>query len=215
MSAQLDVERWLREKTFSCALGRVSPAQCERNRNRPGLFDQHERVNPLNGPSETYKPAACTNCRDWERFCQNCRPGSFSAGEIDQAAGDFSGPEDQPTTPISEISMDSQPVGATLKCGCGAEFAPYKHGALVVKKLCPRCFYSRHSATKKADAAPSDRAARQAGCEAASHISIDFPGQDERLFKRIEELARNQRRTMEAQVLYWLENMVPELREEA
>lgn len=31
------VEEWLAEHTFECPVGRVSPAQCERNRGKPSL----------------------------------------------------------------------------------------------------------------------------------------------------------------------------------
>lgn len=54
MRVNPEVERWLKENTFRCALGRVSPETCERLRARP-LY------------GTTPRPFACRTCRSWKR----------------------------------------------------------------------------------------------------------------------------------------------------
>jgi len=55
------IEEWLKKKVFECNLGRVSPAQCRANRERP-RFDDGGR-----GP---FMPAVCEKCTDWREKMQ-------------------------------------------------------------------------------------------------------------------------------------------------
>lgn len=69
------VEEWLAEHTFECPVGRVSPAQCERNRGKPSLREYnwlgdkkelYRKYPDWGGPKDGFKPAECEVCRDWE-----------------------------------------------------------------------------------------------------------------------------------------------------
>ena len=62
------VEKWLAENTFECPVGRVSPAQCERNRGKPSFKEFYRKYPNLKGPKEGFQPEVCEACRDWERL---------------------------------------------------------------------------------------------------------------------------------------------------
>ena len=207
MSGEMDKEQWLRANTFLCKLGRLSPVQCERNRKRPGLFEE---------AFANYKPTACTNCQDWARLCEGITGEHKAAPDATPSLND---------EPISEgiAYMESQPAPERIKCECGVEFEPYKFGAVTVKSSCRDCFIRKTAGRgKKRKETPGgdpgkarQDASKPAGSVQASLIAVPFSGRDEGLFQRIEECARRERRTPEAQVLYWLETRVPELRADA
>ena len=114
-------------------------------------------------------------------------------------------------------------------CSCSREFAPYKRGAVTIKKICPDCLDRKNAHLKpsKDERIESERARSvgRKGTEAAGPdeppgadrgaaglaITISFVGSDEQIFRRIEALAGRQRRTNAAQVLHWLDTLVPEL----
>jgi hypothetical protein len=128
-----------------------------------------------------------------------------------------------------EVAISSRPE--IVVCGCGKEFEPYRRGATVIKKICPDCLGKKAGHPKKPakDERPKTQAGQapdgpgigekpqleaaldQAPGSAPAKITILFKGPDEQLFERIQKLSARQRRTTDAQVLFWLENNVPEL----
>lgn len=100
-------------------------------------------------------------------------------------------------------------------CSCGKQFEPYQHGVTFVKKLCRECLVNKinrktriQQQKQKAEAAPSKPAPIPPG---SNTIQLVFAHSDEGLLKRVRELSSLERRTVESQILYWLERNVPEL----
>ncbi len=58
MITQEDIERWLRENTKQCPLGRVSKWQCEQNRSKPSRCSHRY--------SYKEKPIKCESCEEWK-----------------------------------------------------------------------------------------------------------------------------------------------------
>jgi hypothetical protein len=118
-------------------------------------------------------------------------------------------------TPSHATSLSIDPSTASdlaaLQCvcsECGNGFEPYKRGAIIVKSMCPDCMtkklarkaHSPASGDNKPDSLTDD-----------PFVTIVFSGQDRLLFTRISDLSKKDRRSMESQVLFWLEHYVPEL----
>lgn len=54
------IEKWLKENTRKCPIGRVTREQCERLRSRPIIKDA--------GENDLVRPLACINCKWWLYF---------------------------------------------------------------------------------------------------------------------------------------------------
>lgn len=54
------IEKWLKENTRKCPVGRITRDQCEKLRSRPLIKDA--------GEYELVRPLACTNCKWWVYF---------------------------------------------------------------------------------------------------------------------------------------------------
>ncbi len=54
------IEKWLKENTRKCPIGRVTRAQCEKLRSRPLMKDA--------GEYELVRPLVCVNCKWWLYF---------------------------------------------------------------------------------------------------------------------------------------------------
>ncbi|SMC28465.1 hypothetical protein SAMN02746041_03290, partial [Desulfacinum hydrothermale DSM 13146] len=61
----MNAEEWLARNTFQCAVGRMTPAQCEALRARPSL---REVVAGGSGPRTLPRPGQCETCRGWEDY---------------------------------------------------------------------------------------------------------------------------------------------------
>jgi len=54
------IEKWLKEHTRKCPIGRVTREQCEKLRSRPLVKDA--------GEYDLVRPSACVNCKWWLYF---------------------------------------------------------------------------------------------------------------------------------------------------
>jgi hypothetical protein len=238
-----EVELWIQRHTFTCKVGRVSPAQCQQNREKPTWTEQllarrkvaarststkTARGKPLPSqeagdkpkkPLGGFRPGACAHCRDYERLCNElAAQNETKQEEVTMNSADS-----------PELGAPKQP--AICVCDCGKQFEAYKRGAVTVKKICPECLDKKaahpRSASKDEPKQPEGREpscgagitrkpTRKAASDhqldtAPAEITIAFHGPDEEMFRRIEALATRKRRTVPAQVLVWLETLVPEL----
>lgn len=66
-------EAWLDRNTIRCALGRVTPAQCEANRQKPGWLGKARKSPSCAGHWETRRPPKCDRCTDHERLIREFR----------------------------------------------------------------------------------------------------------------------------------------------
>ncbi|MFZ0929674.1 MAG: hypothetical protein WAN11_13800 [Syntrophobacteraceae bacterium] len=249
-----DHEAWLRAHTFLCKLGRVSPAQCQRNRGKPERPDRAEQLFEIiktpaksrrsmgrrgkgrhregappqaqpaqkepdssEKPFAGWKPSPCARCKDFEKLCKELCNENMVRKE---------------GSPMDVVSSEMPPCDQpeTCICQCGKRFEPYKRGVTIIKNVCVDCLNKKNARPKKPkderSASGSNRVAGVAGIdenrqlEAASghasnssvaEIRVIFAGNDEKMLHRIQDLSERQRRTAPAQILYWLENLVPEL----
>ena len=209
-------DRWLEQNTIACKLGKLTPEQCEVNRGRKRLaepFDLHDQSpEARDGLAGVFMPTACESCSDWGRL----------HAEFREKRG-------------KKVSKDKQPAvkstGELCVCKkCNGEFKSYEYGCAVVKSVCRPCLTAR-SSKKQKESTPDGQgtskprpsrnnmnAARPspngASCtDAPETITLVFADSDEALRQRIEEISRKERRSVDAQILYWLETCVPELKE--
>lgn len=194
-------DQWLEENTFVCSLGRLTIEQCESNRRRKRLSD---RLSLQDRSAEATQarvagivmPTACESCADFERLHA----------------------EFHNRTSLQKRGRESMKEGVTptetRKCKeCQEDFIPYKRGAVTIKSICEQCFNKKTvPPNNKLAPAPAPKAPTN-GQGDPDTVPITFSGKDRELLDRIIVIAGKDRRTVEAQVLYWLENRVPELRE--
>jgi len=133
-----DIECWLKQNTIHCKLGKLTPAQCERNRSRPKIseFDLfHWRQQNQQNPRVVFKPSVCENCTEWH-------------GLHDKLHQD-----DEPTNGNNEVENRQKEyaddvIGRCLICRC--RFEPFRVGRITVQVLCKECL--RRAAEEKSPA---------------------------------------------------------------
>jgi len=67
-----EADAWLDRNTFRCALGRVTPAQCEANRSKAGWLEPRRRA-PGGLRWESKRPSKCEGCVEHERLIREFR----------------------------------------------------------------------------------------------------------------------------------------------
>lgn len=198
-------EQWLVENTIACALGRVSPRQCEVNRGRRRIGEpldlrardaEGNRVRPAGG----VRPLACEACTDYERLIDE-----FDKRRHEEVSN--------METVESALPAPSSTPGLCICKKCRGEFEPYRRGAVTVKTICAACQGSNSSRKGRSESLGSankiDAEAQDGkGCT----VTLSFIGADAGLLARIADIAREKRRPVDAQILRWLEKEVPELR---
>lgn len=208
MQTKRPSDKWLEENTFRCKLGRVTPAQCKVNREKPDVLEKHPGLKSSLDQRDRYKrnriyiASICAACKDWERLCNSLSDAPTKKKER------FMAEENRQTETTAAIAKSI--------CACGKQFEPYQHGVTFVKKICRECLTIKinnktriQQQKQKAEAASS----RPAPIPPAHNtVQLFFAQSDQGLLKRIQELSLLERRTVESQVLYWLERNVPELR---
>lgn len=106
---------------------------------------------------------------------------------------------------------------STCVCHCGKEFEPYKRGVVIVKTVCQECLREKNKANadNARKASSPKKPSKEDGVTATptSHksVTLAFDGKDLPMFERIKTASARERRTMESQILYWLETFVPDL----
>ncbi|MFZ2446072.1 MAG: hypothetical protein WAW37_06930 [Syntrophobacteraceae bacterium] len=209
MQTKRPSDKWLDENTFKCKLGRVTPVQCKVNREKPDVLEKHPGLKSGLDQRDWYKrnriyiASVCAACKDWERLCNSllAKP-SIESGAVTMA---------------DKHQSDEQPIAASSMriCGCcGKEFQPYQHGITFIKKTCRECLVKKINRKKGvAEVKQKAPALRPASNSTDSEtVFLLFARSDEQLLKRIRELSLRERRTVESQILYWLERHVPELK---
>lgn len=197
-------DKWLEENTINCKLGRITLEQCERNRGRKGIaepFNLRDRSTKAikAGMSGIFRPSACESCTEWRSLKAEFNKKKLlrnRTGEMNQGGNASKVPE----------------AGEKRVCGqCGREFTAYRHGVTVVKAICMECLHKKISPPERKDSAaiPAASAANGTGPAGAESISISFSGQDAKLLQLIREISAKDRRTVDSQILYWLETHVP------
>jgi len=197
-------DKWLEENAFRCKLGRVTPAQCKMNREKPDVLEKHTGLKNSLDQREWYKrnrvymPSVCAGCKDWEILCISLSDEHTKEKERSMAK------ENQQTETATAVPKSI--------CACGKQFEPYQRGATVVKKLCRECLNRKTGIQQQKQ--KSDAASSMPVPISRSHdtIQLVFSQSDHELLKRIRELSLLERRSVESQILYWLERNVPELK---
>jgi len=108
----VNIEKWIKENTFQCPMGRVSLQQCEALRKRRkfgegGFTSSAEKVKDI------YMPKVCENCTLWETLSKNKN--------------------------IKEVVKVTDKKELVTCQDCGKEFEPYKNGNGTVRRFCPDC----------------------------------------------------------------------------
>ncbi len=199
-------DEWLSENTFRCALGRLTPRQCGLNRSRKRIKEPrslHDRDAKENGGRVLgiARPSACETCKDWKRLIAEFR---------DKAKIEGDGMEERGVG-------TSHPVESPAALGtckqCKAQFEPYRRGAVVVKTICPACLTLKTAPKREAGNAQvaGKTGATGIGELKSDVIAISFTDADAELLARIREISSRERRSPDAQILHWIETLVPEL----
>jgi len=144
-------DQWLKAKTFQCALGRVSPQQCEALRKRPRFGEvAHLPRLPL------FMPRECEHCTEWQEKIASLR-----------------GMNPRKSVGICKVDACNEPAKVKGMCkrhyaqwyynnnrqigkrirersermsvceDCGKEFQSYKHGVATIKNVCSECLQKR------------------------------------------------------------------------
>jgi len=71
------IKEWLRENTFNCAFGRVSPEICQKLRERPTLREimlgQRKDYIRLTDGTYVTRPRVCEECKEWRALIEMVR----------------------------------------------------------------------------------------------------------------------------------------------
>ncbi|MFZ0930400.1 MAG: hypothetical protein WAN11_17480 [Syntrophobacteraceae bacterium] len=168
-----DHEAWLRAHTFLCKLGRVSPAQCQRNRSKPEPPDRAEQLFEIiktpaksrrsmgrrgkgrhreGGPPQAQPTQKEPDSSDkpfagWMPSpCATCKDFERLCKELcNENAIRKEGPHMDVVG--SEVLPGDQPE--ICICHCGKKFEPYKRGATVVKTICVECLNKKNARPKR------------------------------------------------------------------
>jgi len=143
-------EQWLQANTFQCALGRVSPQQCEALRKRPRFGEvAHLPRLPL------FMPRECENCTEWQEKIaglkgKNRKPSKICSVEGCNEAAKVKGMCRKHYAQYyyhknKEIGRKIREMNEKLSVceDCGKEFQSYKHGVATIKNVCSECLQKR------------------------------------------------------------------------
>ncbi len=198
---------WLEQNTFLCKLGRLTPEQCKINRSRKRLTEPlsfNDRSPEARARlAGIVMPTACESCTDWKDLIAQHRRKRKS---IEKKS---SKPEE------GRVPIAAESTKQTCVCKeCKGTFEPYKHGATVVKTICATCLTAKIFRKKKDSgsqaAEPAQTVANSRYCNGS--ITLVFADADGELLRRINDISRRERRSVDSQILYWLENYIPELK---
>jgi|GEM_PF-1701245 len=146
-------DQWLEANTFQCALGRVSPQQCEALRKRP-RFDETLNLSV----SVPVMPRECENCTEWQAkiaSLQGTKPskplgvckvdGCNEAAKVKgmckrHYAQWYYNKNKEIGRKIREMNEKKE---VSICQDCGKEFEPYVRGAITVRNCCPECLGKR------------------------------------------------------------------------
>ncbi len=140
-------EAWLDRNTFRCALGRVTPAQCEANRRKPGWLGKARKSPSCARHWETRRPPKCDRCTDHERLIREFRerrkdgPSSVIANERPD------GPIKPEETMSKQAKTGSKKMITCPDCNDGIL---KKHGGY---GLCAKHYMKKYNEAKKEKAA--------------------------------------------------------------
>lgn len=203
----MDIEQWLKQNTFQCALGRVSPEQCEALRERPRFSETlgMRRMVPV-------MPRECENCTEWQEKIASFKSQKKKALGICKVDGC-----NEPAKvkgmckrhyaqyyyhKNKEIGRKIREMNEKRKLSvcqdCGKEFVPYVRGAITIKALCPRCM-NEHMAKGQQQAV--NKAAQ------VTKITLAFDKalcEELRLRERLTKAAAKYFRTPELQALAYI-----------
>jgi hypothetical protein len=113
---------------------------------------------------------------------------------------------DAPSDITQDAELATSPLISVMQIckECGSEFESYRHGAISDMKICKQCL------DRKMRAGEASRLRRIVESKDRPLVVIDFSG-DEVMLDGIRRTAARERRTVEAQILYWLSSHTTEV----
>lgn len=139
-------EAWLDRNTFRCALGRVTPAQCEATRRKPGWLGKARKSPSCAGHWETRRPPKCDRCTDHERLIRE-----FRERRKDDTSNVIA--NERPDVPIKPEETMSEQAKQVKTGSKGMVLCPLCNDGILKKHggfgLCPKHYMRKYNEIKK------------------------------------------------------------------